>query len=65
MLVLGRNIGEETVVILPDGRRVTVVIAGLDIKTGRVKLGFMAPKDIEIERRENLKFRDYKGWEGD
>lgn len=63
MLVLGRNIGEETVLHLPDGRRVTVVVAGLDIRTGRVKLGFIAPADIEIVRREKVRYRGEEEWE--
>lgn len=62
MLVLGRNIGEEVVVFLPDGRRLTVVVSGLDIRTGRVKLGFIAPADVEIARRETIRRRDDNNW---
>ena len=46
MLVLGRKIGEKIVI----GNDITVTV--VEIKGGRVKLGFEGPKDIPINRAE-------------
>lgn len=46
MLVLTRKIGEQ--VIIADGIRVQVIA----VHGNRVRLGFMAPADIVIQREE-------------
>ena len=46
MLVLSRKVGE--VVVIGGGIEITV----LEVSGSRVKLGFRAPQDVEILRRE-------------
>ncbi|KKN36565.1 hypothetical protein LCGC14_0772350 [marine sediment metagenome] len=46
MLVLSRKVGEQIVI----GDNVVVIVT--DILRGRVKLGFVAPDDVPIHRRE-------------
>ncbi|MEI8371231.1 MAG: carbon storage regulator CsrA [Planctomycetota bacterium] len=46
MLVLSRKLGEE--VVIGDGIRVTV----LEMRGDRVKLGFVAPGEVPIHRKE-------------
>ncbi len=57
MLVLGRYIDQSVMLILPDGRQVTILVAGMFHLNGRtlVKLGFDAPVDVVIARPEALK----------
>lgn len=50
MLVLSRAKYETCVIVLPDGREVEVKY--LEIKQGKVRLGFTAPVDIKIHRSE-------------
>jgi carbon storage regulator len=52
MLVLTRRVGEE--IIIADGIKVSVV----EIRGGRVQLGFQAPPDVRIQRRELLRRPD-------
>lgn len=47
MLILTRNIG-ETIVI--DGALITITVLG--VKGNQVKLGTLAPKNIEVHREE-------------
>ena len=54
MLVLSRNIGEEVVIMMPNKQQVAVIISGIDLKTGIVKLAFRAPNNVDIFRREVL-----------
>ena len=46
MLVLSRKIGE----VICIGEKIEVVV--LEVKGGRVKLGFAAPRDVHIRRGE-------------
>lgn len=48
MLILTRKIGEE-IVIGNDG---AIVLKIVELGGGRVRLGFTAPKDIPVHRRE-------------
>ena len=48
MLVLSRRAGEEIVV----GNETRVVV--LEVRGGRVRLGFIAPDDLPIHRKEVL-----------
>ncbi len=50
MLVLTRNAGESIIIILPDTQTVEVQVNKVLGK--QVKLGFIAPKDFKIYRRE-------------
>lgn len=50
MLVLSRHEGQEVVMTLPDGRRIVVTVTAITGET--VKMGFTAPKDVQIYRRE-------------
>jgi carbon storage regulator CsrA len=52
MLVLTRAVGEEVVLTLPDGRRIVVQVLGRNHQ--EVRLGFLAPEDVVIKRRELL-----------
>lgn len=49
MLVLSRKLGEQ--VVIQGGITVTVV----DIDRGKVRIGFEAPRDVQIDRKELLK----------
>lgn len=51
MLVLSRMRGEQIVIELPDGQLV-MVTAIKSTRWGNMKLGFDAPKDIKVHRRE-------------
>jgi carbon storage regulator len=46
MLVLSRRVGEE--IIINDNIRVTVVA----VKGDRVRLGIVAPRDVNVDRSE-------------
>lgn len=46
MLVLSRRVGEEIVI---DGR-VRLVVLG--VKAGVIKLGFVAPSSVRVDRKE-------------
>ena len=50
MLVLTRSKDEFCVIVLPDGREIEV--KHLEIKKGKVRLGFTAPDDIKVYRSE-------------
>jgi carbon storage regulator CsrA len=50
MLVLTRKTKEGILISLPDGTEVRIEV--LDIKAGRVRLGFDAPRDCRIKREE-------------
>jgi carbon storage regulator len=54
MLVLGRNVGES--VIIDD----EIVVTVLESKNGQIRLGFTAPKDINIYREEIYNKTDKK-----
>lgn len=49
MLVVSRKNGERVFVVV-DGRRLEVVVAG--IESNKVRLGFVAPPDVKILREE-------------
>lgn len=48
MLVLSREVGEKVILLLPDDRRIEVLVVAND--RGRTKLGFIAPPDVRINR---------------
>jgi sRNA-binding carbon storage regulator CsrA len=52
MLVLSRKEGEEVVLILPDGRRIVVCL--VEKYHWGARLGFDAPDDVVVMRRELL-----------
>ncbi len=49
MLVLKRNVNEEIVITI-NGYTVTVIVA--EARDGAVKLGFVAPPAVIVDRRE-------------
>lgn len=51
MLVVSRGKNERVVMVLPDGRTVEIVYCGLSFD-GKVRLGFIADRDIVIDRKE-------------
>lgn len=52
MLVLGRKIGESVCI----GNDVTVTV--VESRSGHVKLGVTAPKQIRVDRKEIKELRD-------
>ena len=54
MLILARNVGESVILVLPDGRTVTVYVTSKQKSTTEVliRLGFVAPDDVGIWRSE-------------
>lgn len=50
MLVLSRSKDEEVVITLADDTQIVVMC--VDIRGDKVRLGFNAPKEITIHRRE-------------
>lgn len=52
MLVLSRKKEENIVIKIPDGRVITLKV--VQIVGDKVRLGFNAPVDIEIQRSELL-----------
>lgn len=53
MLTLSRKRDEWVNLLLPDGRTIGVQLT--DIRGDRVRLGFEAPRDVKILRRELVK----------
>lgn len=52
MLVLGRKVNEEIVIIDSGSGTVIAVVTVTKIKGGKVRLGIEAPKNIKIMRGE-------------
>jgi carbon storage regulator len=52
MLVLSRKLHEKIFLLLEDGRRVEILV--VDIDRGKIRLGFNAPRGINIFREELL-----------
>jgi sRNA-binding carbon storage regulator CsrA len=50
MLALGLREGERVVLLLPDGRRIDVIVGRCG--KGKTKLAIDAPEDIEILREK-------------
>lgn len=50
MLILSRRTGQRVFLFLPDGTRIEVVV--IERRLDRVRLGFLAPADVEILREE-------------
>lgn len=48
MLVITRREQEEIVLKLPDGREMKIVV--IQLRNHNVRIGFLGPKDIEIQR---------------
>jgi carbon storage regulator len=63
MLVLSRNPDERIVLVLPDGRRVTVLYA--NIHGQQIRLGIEAPSDVRIYRGEIMSKIDAEMGRGD
>lgn len=55
MLVLRRAVDERTVIRTPEGREIVVTV--IDTGSGRVRLGFTADRDVQIDRAELLTSR--------
>lgn len=52
MLVLSRNSQQEVVILLPDGRRITILV--IEAHGNRARLGFECDREIQIFRAELL-----------
>lgn len=54
MLTLGRHLYETVVISAwdPDGNPVEIVVAVVDLRRDKVRLGFTAPPSIRIDRSE-------------
>lgn len=52
MLIVKRNPGQKTAIVLEDGRVIT--ITSLSTKGNQHSLGFSAPKEIKVYRQEVL-----------
>ena len=50
MLLLTRDLREEVIVTLPDGRRGRVVLC--ELRPGKARLGFDFPNDVGVHRSE-------------
>lgn len=50
MLVLSRNPSESVLLILPDGREITLTV--IAVRDSRARLGIDAPNDVTILREE-------------
>jgi carbon storage regulator CsrA len=50
MLVLTRQRGEDVIITMPDGRRLTVGVT--DIRGDKVRIGFRCPPDVMVHRAE-------------
>lgn len=50
MLVLSRFVNELFIVTLPDGRRMKIMLC--EAKDGAARIGFDAPADVLINRKE-------------
>lgn len=53
MLILARRLDQKTVLRLPDGREIIVVVT--EIGEGKVRLGFVADPDIAIVRDDAIR----------
>jgi carbon storage regulator CsrA len=52
MLVLGRRLGEEIVIIPPDGREIVVRLVELRGHGSILRVGINADTDVKVFRRE-------------
>lgn len=50
MLILDRRKSERVRLKMPDGRELWVMVVGF--KPGKVRLGFTAPDDVQVQREE-------------
>ena len=50
MLVLSREVDEEIVLVLPDGREISVMV--VDLQGDKARIGIQADRDIRIHRKE-------------
>lgn len=53
MIVLSRRPLEAVVIFLPDGRQIEVVVT--QVSNGKTRLGFTAPPDVVLMRKELLR----------
>lgn len=61
MLILSRDIGQEVWIGMP-GDPNHVVVRVIDVRGGRVRIGFTAPDEVEVHRREvALKILEMRG----
>ena len=51
MLVLSRGVDEAITIVTPEGRRITVTVVSI-VGHNKVRLGFEADPDVEIDRYE-------------
>jgi carbon storage regulator CsrA len=56
MLIVTRRPGEHIDVTLEDGRRITIVLIGLD--RNRARIGIEAPRTIDVDRAEITKRKE-------
>lgn len=54
MLVLKRAVRENTIIKLPDGREISVILTEI-VSSSQAKIGFIAPPDVIILREEVIK----------
>jgi carbon storage regulator CsrA len=52
MLVITRRENERTHILLPNGQ--TIIVTLVQVRTDKARLGFDAPKEIQIAREELL-----------
>lgn len=52
LLVLSRCVDDLVTITCPDGTEITVMV--LEVRRGKVRLGFKAPKEYQIMRDELL-----------
>lgn len=52
MLVFTRKVDDRVCITLPDGSRIWLTVVDVDSSQRRVRLGFEAPCEIEINREE-------------
>lgn len=51
MLVLTRYVNEKIMI----GKDIVIMVNEVDIRSGRVKIGIQAPRDVEVHREEVYK----------
>lgn len=52
MLVLSRKLNERVIIQVPDGSACTIEIVVSGFQPGQVKLSFLAPRNVQIDREE-------------
>lgn len=52
MLILGRRAGQEVVINPGRADEVRLLVTGVNVRQGSVRIGFTAPPEVTILRRE-------------